>query len=146
MALVQRRTEYVVKPASDSESDRVAACRAVLGAVAGDLTRFETDIPWSMADEWPAEVRAAAEILSAADRRRRGTDDYRQTGIQEAGDPGLWEAFVAFAPYAFDASAWSAEGRPIVSLADCATSIAVRLRDDQVEQVAAAISPARLTR
>lgn len=54
----------------------------------------------------------------------------RNTGVISARDPTDWDALVCFAPYAFDATVWAADGE-LASLADERTSLVVHLSSDQ---------------
>jgi hypothetical protein len=138
--VVTKRTSYVVDTARLSGGERVDACRGVLSVVAEDITSFETDIPWSAASEWPADVRQAAEFLSCLKEPSRGEDAlYRRTGEVRVSDPGCWEAFVDFAPYAYDASAWGDGGTQIVALSDAADSIVATLTATQAAAVGDAV-------
>ncbi|MCR1773386.1 hypothetical protein [Nocardioides daeguensis] len=130
----------MVKTDGLSTSERVELCRELLALAAPDVATFETDIPWSMAAEWPTEVREAAEHLSSLRTPKRGEDRlYRRTGVRQNGEVAVWDAFVAFAPYSFDASAWAPGPRRLVALADCAQSIAVDLTRDQIALLSTAV-------
>ncbi len=134
------RDKYVVETDGLSTSERADVCRELLALAAPEVATFETDIPWSMAEEWPSEVREAAEHLSSLREPRRGEDRlYRRTGVRNNDQVGAWDAFVAFAPYAFDASAWGQGAHRLVALADCAQSIVVRLSGDQIALVSTAL-------
>ncbi|SFC99214.1 hypothetical protein SAMN04487968_1195 [Nocardioides terrae] len=108
----------------------VRVCRIALHLFTGTAHEFETDIPLSHEADWPPAVRTAAHRLAAHSKHRRGENDsYRQTGIISAKDDDDWDAFVTFAPYAYDASVWGADSTlPLVQLSDEGTSLAVRLR------------------
>jgi hypothetical protein len=73
-AVVAERIRYVVDTAVLEAHQRVEVCRLVLGATAGDVVTFETDIPWAAAAEWPDDVRQAAEFLSSLRKPSRGED------------------------------------------------------------------------
>jgi hypothetical protein len=98
---------------------QAAAVRTAIDAVREQADKFECDLPLSERSAWPAEVIQAAEVLISASVATRGqSDDYRQTGILKAAATDLWDAFATFAPYAYDASVWNADGRVILSAAD----------------------------
>jgi hypothetical protein len=93
------------------------------------VAQFECDLPVSQSD--PPEVQqAAAALLRVA---LKASLPMPATGILKAGDPAVWEAFVTFAPYALDGSAWTVggDGRPAVSFSDVGTAVSVRLDADQ---------------
>ncbi|WP_027862368.1 hypothetical protein [Marmoricola sp. URHB0036] len=93
----------------------------VLQALEETAVRFEADIPWT------------------ADK------PYQQTGMMNRRDDALWQAFTAFAGYAYDASAWSDKRvLPLVSLADCGTEIVVRVDEAERDLLASAVEPVRL--
>jgi hypothetical protein len=138
--LVTELTAYVIDTAHLSGGERIDACRRVLSVSAEDVTSFETDIPWSAVSEWPTDVRQAAEFLSSLKEPSRGEDaSYRRTGEVRAADPRCWKAFVAFAPYAYDASAWGDDGTQIVSLSDAAGAIVAALTPTQAAAVRSAL-------
>lgn len=115
--------------------DRVVEVwRACLSAIADAAETFETDLPFSRAEDWTVPVRDAAERLARhAQGRRNESDHYKRTGVVPSSDAEDWEAFVAFAPYAFDGTVWS-QGGPLAELADEGQSLVVHLsqreRDD----------------
>lgn len=114
----------------------------MLSLVSGAMEALECDIPWSQADSWPAEVRRAAEVLSALRRPSRLDGDpelYRRTGVVTKPGADVWEAFVCFAPYAFDASVWDGRGRVIVSLSDAGSSASASLTSEQASELAEAL-------
>lgn len=138
--IVDDRTEFVLDSAQLGDEERVVACRAMLAIVSGDIEALECDIPWSQAESWPADVRRAAESLSALRRPSRLDGDpdlYRRTGVVTKPDADIWEAFVCFAPYAFDASAWDNRGKVIVSLSDTGSDASASLTREQVAALAA---------
>lgn len=135
--LVDERTRCVVGTAALPEHQRIDACRLVLRVATADISSFETDIPWTAAADWPDIVRQAAEFLSSLREPSRGEDVlYRRTGEVPTDDEQAWEAFLTFAPYAYDASAWSAESEPIAALADAGESVVAALTPEQVSAVA----------
>ena len=134
--LVAERTSYVVDTAALPEHQRTDACRLVLDVTAVDIASFETDIPWGAADEWPDIVRRAADLLSSLREPSRGEDaSYRRTGEVPRHDEQAWQAFLTFSPYAYDASAWSADSHQIAQLADAAESIVIALTPEQLDAV-----------
>lgn len=122
------RTEYVVDTDGLSRSTEIAACRLALRLVADEAHTFATDIPWSQQADWSAEVRAAARRLTTRSKGRRGEKDvYRHTGVVSAKDVDDWSAFVAFAPFAFDAAVWAEDKAELASLADEGAPVVIRL-------------------
>ena len=55
-----------------------------------------------------------------------------------------WDAFVTFAPWAFDATVWSAEHEDVASLSDGSDSIVLRLIDAHRAALVAALGAERL--
>ena len=115
-------------------TSRVAAVQAALNLVAGEVIQAETDIPWGNRGSWPDDVLHAAERLRdqyvPETRRVAGeAEGYLQTGVATT-DPDSLQAFITFAPYAFDATFW-AEGRTSASLAYEGTSVVVSLTDQE---------------
>jgi hypothetical protein len=136
------RIEYVLDTDGMGAGARVAACRGVLSATSADIASFQCDIPFCEADAWPPDVRRAAQVLSSLKKPSHGEDElYRLSGVVPKTDHRCWDAFICFAPYAFDASACDDQGHPIVSLADCASSIAVWLTREQASVLAASLGP-----
>jgi hypothetical protein len=118
--------DYVLDCAPDDRDD---ALRSLLRCVEDAVAEFECDLPVSQSD--PPEIQqAAAALLGVA---RRASLQMPATGILRAGDPVIWDAFVTFAPYAVDGSAWTVggDGRPAVSFSDVGTSVSVRVDADQ---------------
>jgi hypothetical protein len=135
--LVAERTKYVVDTAALEADQRIDVCRLLLSVTAADVATFEIDIPWAAAAEWPDEVRQAAELLSSIKEPTRGEDAlYRRTGEVLKSDTPAWEAFLTFAPYAYDASTWSVHSQQIVALSDAAESMVAALTPEQVTAVA----------
>ena len=138
--VVAERTRYVVDTAALGARQRVDACRLVLTVAAEDIATFEADIPSTAAAGWPEDVRRAADFLTSLRERSRGeTALYRRTGEVPNGHERAWRQFVTFAPYAYDASAWSANSQQIAALADAAESIVAALTPGQVSAVAQVI-------
>lgn len=132
-------SRYVVDPTSDDDGG--AVLRACLRLVAAQVSRFECDIPFEDVDA--ADVGQAAATLLRVAQRSGSTPP--ATGVLSVGDPEVWEAFVAFAPYALDGSVWSSEvAGPIVSFADRGTSIVVLLDHEEARTLADEIAPSRL--
>jgi hypothetical protein len=125
---VRSREQFVVDTRATSSRRRIDVCRFALGLVAEAADRFETDLPFANADQWPEAVARAAERLSRfATGRRDESDLYKRTGLVPATDQADWDAVVCFAPYAYDASVWGDAGE-LVQLADEGSSLVVRLR------------------
>jgi hypothetical protein len=128
-----------------ARDERVEVCRLVLKATSQDRATFETDIPWSEAPRWPSDVRAAAEILSGLREPAQNENElYRQTGVVAATDARTWEAFLTFAPYAYDASVWDEGADELVALNDSAEAIVASLTADQADTVGRVIGHGRL--
>ncbi|MGO4256574.1 hypothetical protein [Marmoricola sp. RAF53] len=141
------RRAYSVDAESLSTAERVRICRALVGVVAEAVDSFETDVPWSNRDEWPREVSQAAQVLTDQGRKqRRRNEAYAQTGrlSRSKSVPAVWDAWVTFAPYAFDATAWAADHGRLVSLADEGTSVAVWLSPDEFVRAGQEITPVPL--
>ena len=137
---VAERIRYVLDADRLSEDEQVAACRAVLMVVEPDIASFETDIPLSGASDWPADVVQAATYLSSVKPPGRGENEsYRRTGEVQRSDEAAWEAFVVFAPYAYDATAWADDAGAILYLADAGTSVTAALTSEQAMLASAAV-------
>lgn len=136
---------YVVDSEGLPAVDRAALCRLVLLTLGETTVRFEADVPWTEAADWPADVREAAEVLVTASGHAPADEPYQQTGMMKRGDEALWQALTRFAGYAYDASAGS-DNRvlPLVSLADCGTEIVVRLDEEERDLLQSAVTPVRL--
>jgi hypothetical protein len=94
-------------------------------------------------DSASAEVAQAASTLRGVARWPHRHPP--ATGVLKAGNSLVWDAFVAFAPYALDGSLWiHGDGRPVVSFADQGTSVVVRIDADQAQRLSASIAPAQL--
>lgn len=112
------RIEYVLDDAGWDDAYRRVAARGALTFVRDVVTTAETDIPWHQRHRWPAEVQSAAEFLRdrfVADSQR--TDGYLQTGVQAVTDLATCEAFLTFAPFAYDSTFW-ADGSEVASVND----------------------------
>ncbi|WUJ73895.1 hypothetical protein OG809_11635 [Kribbella soli] len=132
--------------AGSSHADAARASRLILGTMQGSVARYETDIPTASAD-WPPAVTSAAKVLrGVAARVERG--GYARTGVITYADDEVWSAFVEFAPWAYDATVWNSAGDDIVSLADEAHSIVIRVDPHQQAAITAALpdNPLRTTR
>jgi hypothetical protein len=125
---VTKYEQLVVDDRGWSHTDMAAACRLILSTLRGNAAEYETDIPVTSAD-WPPDVSAAAEVLRDVASRNGRVEEggYAQTGLVEIGSQETWSAFVAFAPWAYDATVWDGNGRSIVSLADEGQSITAQL-------------------
>jgi crotonobetainyl-CoA:carnitine CoA-transferase CaiB-like acyl-CoA transferase len=135
---------FIVSDGS-SHADSAQTVRLILRTVKGSVDRYETDMPVASAD-WPSGVVSAAEVLRgvAARTGRVERGGYAQTGIVAYADDQVWSAFVEFAPWAYDATVWNSAGHDIVSLADEAQSIVVRINRRQYDAIAAALGDASL--
>jgi hypothetical protein len=130
---VRSREQFVVDTSAVSSNRRVDVCRFAVGLVTEAADRFETDLPFANAGQWPEVVARAAERLSRfATGRRNESDLYKRTGLVSANDQADWDAVVCFAPYAYDASIWGDAG-DLVQLADEGSSLVVRLRPEDRE-------------
>lgn len=96
--------------------------------------------------DWPPAVRAAARRLLTHSKHGHGENEsYRRTGIISATDEDHWDAFVTFAPYAYDASVWGADSiLPLVQLSDEGTSLAVRLEPHEHSDLANSVGQERV--
>ncbi|MFD3404590.1 hypothetical protein ACFWUU_28135 [Kribbella sp. NPDC058693] len=121
-------------------ADAATASRLILRALQDNVASFETDIPAPSAD-WPPTVASAAEVLRGA-ARRKSRADYAQTGIIKNPSNEVWSAFVEFAAWAYDATVWNSTGDAIVSLADEAHSIVIRITHHQHAAITAALAAA----
>jgi hypothetical protein len=132
-----------VDTAGHTPEERGDICRTVLMALESVVATFEADIPWTQASGWPADVRAAAEVLASLPGAK-GDRTCARTGLTRRGDDRVWRAFATFAGYAYDASAWPDEPRTVVSLSDGGTSVALRLTEDELAAIHVALPHARL--
>jgi hypothetical protein len=126
-----KRVRYILDTVGLTEVERSVACRTALNLVAEEAATFETDIPWSAASAWPTDVREAAEQLQHVSRKPPKDPRHAQTGVLGTEDDVTWRAFVTFAPWAYDATVWSADHADIASLSDEAEGIVLRLTDAQ---------------
>ena len=132
---VERHEQCVVNTSAVSSDRQVDVCRFVIGLVADAADKFETDLPLGNAARWPAEVARAAELLARHARGRRDeSESYKRTGWVPAADQDDWDAFVCFAPYAYDASVLGDAG-DLVRLADEGSSLVVRFGPEERELV-----------
>ena len=136
---------YVVDAGGLSARDRADVCALTVRTLENTAVCFEADIPWAEATDWSADARRAAEYLVIAAGKTHADEPYQQTGIIERSDDEAWQAFATFAGYAYDASVWS-DNRilPLVSLADCGTSIVVRVDDQELRRLEASVYPVRV--
>ena len=126
------RVEYLLlSDGLDPARQRLAVHRA-LTLVAAEMGRADTDIPWSLRNDWPPEVVEAASRL--CDRfvpdSRRG-DTYMQTGVQSTSDPEVRNDFISVAPHAYGPTFWRRDYGEVASLSDEGTSCVIWLTDDQ---------------
>ncbi|GAB2692605.1 hypothetical protein [Thalassiella azotivora] len=126
------RRKYVLDLDDLGPSEVSSRCRSALGLVAADIDSAETDLPWHHVQDWPDDVRAAAERL-----RDRFVEvvarnsEYMQTGVRTVTDAATRRHFVAVAPYAYDATFWHVDGRPLAELADEGQACVLTLTDEQ---------------
>ncbi|KAB2807191.1 hypothetical protein F9L07_27260 [Pimelobacter simplex] len=131
-----RRVGYVVDTWGLPRGAEVDACRFALSLFSDTALVFETDIPLDMQVDWTPPVRSAAHrLLTPAKHRSGESDSYRRSGIVAADSRADW-AFVTFAPYAYNASVWSEDPIPLVSLAEEGTSLVVRLEPHEHSDLA----------
>ncbi|MFC6157982.1 hypothetical protein [Kribbella jiaozuonensis] len=116
------------------------ASRLILRTLQDTVTSFETDIPATSPD-WPPTAASAAEVLRGV-ARRKSRGDYAQTGIIKNPSNEVWSAFVEFAAWAYDATVWNSTGDAIVSLADEAHSIVIRITHHQHTAITAGLAAA----
>lgn len=139
---------YVVDNDGWSRDEVVSVCRSVLTALRRRAAEFECDIPGdpdnsSDTGDWPDDVRAAARVLRSLPKARIQRGGYGQTGVVKDASDQVWQAFVTFAPWAFDATVWADDGTP-VHLTDEGTSLVVELEPTEREAIAALVGPDRL--
>lgn len=115
------------------EGDREVVS-TLLREMSDRVERFETDLPLSHRTDWPPDIQQAATVLQETARKRPESDLYAATGVLENRRDALWQAFVLFAPYAYDASAWFIDGGR-VSLSDGGTCC-VQLSTEELETLA----------
>lgn len=102
----------------------VDACRLGLQLLRHRASTFGCDIPFGEEAAWPPEVRVAAHRLARHSKGRRGGNDgYKMIWRVSTVDTDDWDAFVTFAPYAFDASVWADDCTYVADLADEGTSL-----------------------
>lgn len=136
VAGVGERVEYLLRTGALSDEELDAVCGRMLALVADDVDALECDIPWADREQWPTAVVEAAEILMQVRPPRHSDPAYWQTGVVRPVPRAVWEAFVTFLPYSYDASCWAAgRGAQIVSVSDGLSSFLVALRAEQVEDL-----------
>ncbi len=140
----RKRVRYIFDVDGLTEVELLAACRTALNLIAEEAATFECDIPWSRASDWPADVLEAAEHLQHVSRKPHKDPDYGQTGVLRAEDEVTWLAFVTFAPWAYDATVWSAEQIDVASLSDESEGIVLRLTESQRTALENATAKGRL--
>jgi len=134
--------DYVVDTEGLSADARGEICCLVIRTLEETAARFETDIPWTQATTWPVNVNLAAEVLVRASGSTDTDESYQQTGVMQRDDEAAWQAFATFAGYAFDASVWSdSQGAPFVSLSDEGKAVVVRLNEEALYRLVAAVEP-----
>jgi len=130
------REEFVIDTTALSGDGRVQAIQFVLQLLDPEASTFELDVPLSNQDEWPRPVQDAAAVLCALRPPGRGENDgYRRTGMQQRSEEPVWDAFMLFAPYAFDAAVWDSSGRRLIHLADEGRSSVARLTDHEASSI-----------
>ncbi|GAA3521065.1 hypothetical protein GCM10022234_16140 [Aeromicrobium panaciterrae] len=120
--------QYVVDTSRLDRASEVAVCRATLELIAPDVDRFQCDVPWSREADWPTEVSQAASLLVPVH------SGYQTSGWIQGFSDVIWRAFVAFAPYAYSADAWTAEMKLLGEVNDEGTSLTVRVLPEQLQQ------------
>ena len=120
--------QYVLDTSRLDRNLEIAVCRATLELIAPDVDRFQCDVPWDHASDWPPEVRQAAAQLVP------GNSGYLTSGWIQDFSPIVWQAFVTFAPYAYSSDAWTAEMKFLGEVNDEGTSIAVRVLPEQLQR------------
>jgi hypothetical protein len=141
------RVEYLLLSEGLDAARRGVAVHQALTLVAAEMGRAETDIPWSMRNDWPPEVVVAASRLCdrfVPDSKR--DDHYMQTGVRSTSDPGVRDDFISVAPHAYDATFWRRDYAEVASLSDEGTSCAIWLTDDQRNILADVVGADRVVR
>lgn len=144
VCVVTDRHEYVLADDGWDAETRLAAARQALALIRDAITTAETDIPWHQRDRWPADVVSAAELLR--DRfvpPEKQVDDYAQTEQQRTIDEETLDAFLTFAPFAYDSTFW-ADAREVAGLSDEGTSLVIALTDEERRQLADALGADRV--
>lgn len=141
---VKTHESYVVDSEGWNALETVEACRLILRTLRSGAIEFETDIPTTDA-AWPEDVAAAADYMRSIAARTGRTEEagYAQTGVLRVSDE-TWSAFATFAPWAYDATVWDSDHRPIVYLADEGQSMTLQLERRQYDAIASAIGETRL--
>lgn len=134
-----RRRAFGIETTGLGRDTELAVTRAVLEHFAEQVWRFECDIPWTQVDGWPHEVREAAAILASHSQHKRSKDEgYAQTGILDL-ESGVWEAFVAFAPFAYDATVWLQSGGDIGISDEAVGGPVVIVSDEEIDDLFSAL-------
>ncbi len=130
--VARRTSEYIVDGRDWTHAQAADAVRRLLVWAEPVADHYECDIPPDHAD-WTPEVVAAAEHLRSVAKRWDG--GVAATGVRRFARDETWSAFVTFASEAYDATLWDGVGaRGIISLADEAESIALRLTPEQLAE------------
>jgi len=125
--------QYVIDTSLLTREGQVDACRAALRIVRPDVERFQCDVPWDISGSWPEEVVEAATVLAPLPDDATPKPTYRTTGwVLDFGNE-TWDAFVAFAPYAYSADAWTSRMKFLVDVSDEGDRLSVRIAPDQLE-------------
>lgn len=138
------RHEYVIVDDGWDAETRLVAARQALALIRAAITTAETDIPWRQRGRWPADAVSAAEWLR--DRfvpPEKHSDDYLQTGPQPTTDEQTLDAFLTFAPFAYDSTFWQ-DVDEVASLSDEGTSIVIALTEEERRQLADALGAGRV--
>jgi len=119
---------HVVDTSGLDREQRIAACAAALVLVAPDVDRFQTDVPWDRAGDWPADVRKAATALVSVH------SGYQSSGWIRDFSHDVWRAFVSFAPYAYGSDVWTKDMKLLAEVNDEGTSLTVRVLPEQLPE------------
>lgn len=129
---------HVVDTSGLDREQQIAACTAALLLVAPDVDRFQTDVPWDRAGDWPADVREAAAALVSVH------SGYQTSGLIRDFSGDTWRAFVSFAPYAYGSDAWTKDMKLLAEVDDEGTSLTVRVLPEQLPEFQDLVHGARV--
>lgn len=118
-------TEYVIDGDGLTDEEAMHITREMFAVLWPRLTWAECDLPWHRRDEWPEDVRSAAERLHAmlpADDQRKPYAMLPVTALDDANR----DDFFRVAPYTYDATFGGDDGC-VVDLNDENTSNVWRL-------------------
>jgi hypothetical protein len=140
-----RRVEYVLRLEGLADPEFGTACQTALTLVAPEMETAETDIPWDKRERWRLEVLEAAGRLCDRFVLEGDRDDqYMQTGVRSVLDLDVREEFIAFTPYAYDATFWRSGGGEVASLSDEGMSFVIWLTDEQRAALAEVVGTDRV--